>query len=44
MSIRNFGDKSMDELADKMREKNYMDDDEAAAEDADDIVAVAEAE
>ncbi len=29
MSIRNFGDKSMDELADKMREKNYMDDEEA---------------
>ncbi len=44
MSIRNFGDKSMDELADKMREKNYMDDDEEAAEDADDKVAVAETE
>ena len=44
MSIRNFGDKSMDELADKMREKNYMDDDEEEAEDADDKVAVAETE
>ncbi len=30
MSIRNFGEKSMDELVDKMREKNYMDEDEAA--------------
>ena len=44
MSIRNFGDKSMDELSDKMREKNYMDDDEEEAEDADDKVAVAETE
>ncbi len=26
MSIRNFGDKSMDELVDKMREKKYMED------------------
>jgi DNA-directed RNA polymerase subunit alpha len=32
MSIRNFGEKSMDELVDKMREKNYMDDDEAEGE------------
>ena len=44
MSIRNFGDKSMDELADKMREKNYMDDVEEEAEDADEEVAVAETE
>ena len=30
MSIRNFGEKSMDELVDKMREKNYMDDGQPA--------------
>ena len=31
MSIRNFGEKSMDELVEKMREKNYMDQDEDEA-------------
>jgi DNA-directed RNA polymerase subunit alpha len=30
MSIRNFGDKSLDELRDKMREKGYLDDDGSA--------------
>jgi DNA-directed RNA polymerase subunit alpha len=39
MSIRNFGDKSMDELVDKMREKNYMDDDGEAVE-AESVVEV----
>lgn len=34
MSIRNFGEKSMDELAEKMREKNYMDDGQPAKEKA----------
>ncbi len=43
MSIRNFGDKSMDELAEKMREKNYMDDEESSEEKAEEE-AVAEAE
>lgn len=31
MSIRNFGEKSMDELVEKMQEKNYMDQDEGEA-------------
>jgi DNA-directed RNA polymerase subunit alpha len=44
MSIRNFGDKSMDELADKMREKNYMDDEETSDEASEEKEAVAEAE
>lgn len=30
MSIRNFGDKSRDELVEKMQEKNYMDDESVA--------------
>jgi DNA-directed RNA polymerase subunit alpha len=30
MSIRNFGDKSRDELVDKMREKSYMENEEGA--------------
>jgi DNA-directed RNA polymerase subunit alpha len=34
MSIRNFGEKSMDELVDKMREKNYMDDGQPTPEKA----------
>jgi DNA-directed RNA polymerase subunit alpha len=41
MSIRNFGDKSMDELADKMREKNYMNEDEENASE-EDVVLEAE--
>lgn len=40
MSIRNFGDKSMDELEEKMREKNYMDDEESS--DEEEVVAEAE--
>jgi DNA-directed RNA polymerase subunit alpha len=32
MSIRNFGEKSLDELRDKMREKGYMKDESSSAE------------
>jgi DNA-directed RNA polymerase subunit alpha len=32
MSIRNFGEKSLDELRDKMREKGYMKDESGSAE------------
>lgn len=41
MSIRNFGDKSLDELREKMREKGYLEDEEGdeAGDDAGDIVA-----
>lgn len=33
MSIRNFGEKSLDELVDKMREKKYMDDEDSGGGD-----------
>ena len=42
MSIRNFGEKSLDELQDKMREKGYLQDDEE--EGSDEAEADAEAE
>jgi DNA-directed RNA polymerase subunit alpha len=32
MSIRNFGEKSLDELRQKMREKGYLKDDTTSAE------------
>jgi DNA-directed RNA polymerase subunit alpha len=32
MSIRNFGEKSLDELRQKMREKGYMKDETSSAE------------
>ena len=32
MSIRNFGEKSLDELRQKMHEKGYMKDEESSAE------------
>ena len=31
LAIRNFGDKSLDELRDKLREKGYLKDGDAAA-------------
>jgi DNA-directed RNA polymerase subunit alpha len=34
LAIRNFGEKSLDELADKLREKGYLPDDESEAAEA----------
>jgi DNA-directed RNA polymerase subunit alpha len=42
MSIRNFGEKSLDELQDKMREKGYLQDEEEEAEALEEAEAEAE--